>query len=113
MTTPANDPSNYRTHPMGYACSDCNASSPIGQAVRHTSRCDIAPRLFVLPSDQAEGESSKRSAARGTSANAAARSDLRSAAKRGDARLTFTDADISRGVRSGEITESDAMNQDC
>lgn len=40
---------NYKPHPMGYCCVDCNASAQIGKAVRHTSRCDIAPRQGVFP----------------------------------------------------------------
>jgi hypothetical protein len=105
--TNATDPSNYRPHPMGYACLDCNAAASLGQAVRHSARCDIAPREFVLPADQAAGPSSKRAERRGTAPNS-----LRAAAKRGDARIYFADADISLAVRNGEISESDAMNQD-
>jgi hypothetical protein len=111
------NPINYRPHPMGYTCRDCNASASLGQAVRHTGRCDVAPKLFVLPADQAEGSSSKRASKRGKAPNQLAKRDakrpgLHSVAKDGSARLYYTDAEIAQGVRRGEISESDAMNQD-
>lgn len=40
---------NYRTHPMGYACVDCGQAAHVGDAVHHSSRCDIAPRKAVFP----------------------------------------------------------------
>ena len=74
----------------------------------------------MLPYNQVEGESSKRSQRRGTSANALAKRDAKArkrvsivvAAKRGDARLHFTDDEIEQAVRDGKISRSDAMNQD-
>jgi hypothetical protein len=111
-------PENYKPHPCGYCCVDCNASARVGQAVRHTSSCDIAPRDFVLPEDQEEGESSKRSIKRGTSAahqarKAAAKRDVARSAKGGTAYADgFDDRDLVNAVRNGAISESDAMNQD-
>ena len=48
----ASDPSNYKSHPQGYCCVDCNGAARIGVAVLHSARCDIAPKSFVLPADQ-------------------------------------------------------------
>ena len=96
------DPSNYRPHPYGYACVDCNASAKMGDRCRHTGLCDIAPKMRVLPSDQAQPASVSR-----------AKPSLRAAVKRGDASLYYTDAEIVDAVRLGEVSMSDAMNQDC
>ena len=120
-TIPA-DPSLYRPHPLGYACRDCNSSARIGVAVRHTSSCDVAPREFVLPSDQAEDASSPSDRKANIAAAAHAKKlvraststpSLAAAAKEGIAPALFSDREIADAVRRGEISESDAMNQDC
>ena len=122
MTTDARDPSNYLPHPLGYACADCNASSEIGVACLHTSRCDVAPRTFLLPFDQKPGTDLRPASRKANAAFAAwvkaqdkarAAVSLRAAAAEGLAPLHFSDEEIAMGVRNGEISESDAMNQDC
>jgi hypothetical protein len=111
---------NYKPHRLGYCCVDCNASAKVGQAVRHSSICDIAPKQFVLPESQDADESltSKRAAKRGTSANAqarkaAAKRTVADSAKAGTAYADgFDDRDLGNAIRNGAISESDAMNQD-
>ena len=111
-------PEYYRPHPMGYACKDCRASASVGQAVRHTSVCDIAPKQFVLPSDQQPVGGSKRARMRGTAPNRQAKRDARGRDIARDAReglayaFGHTDADLALAVRNGQVSMSDAMNQD-
>lgn len=108
-------PCNYKLSAYGYRCRDCGAEEEIGVAVRHSSRCDIAPKMFVLPSDQKRNDRLPRFRKANDEAAAGERKrakSLAAAAREGTARLHFTDAEIAYGVRTGEISESAAMNQD-
>ena len=111
------DPALYGPHRMGYACLDCRQSAKVGVAVRHSSSCDVAPREYVLPSDQAptatRPQEREANTAWARTVKAAARPSLATVAREGTARLHYTDAEIVDAVRLGEVSMSDAMNHDC
>lgn len=106
LNNPA-DPCNYepRTRQDGTpfedqtACRDCGCWAWDGDGIRHSSRCDIAPRETIVP-----GVWARTSRPRGVL--------IHRLAKEGSVRSVLSDDDLVDAVRLGYVSASDAMNQD-
>lgn len=110
------DPSHYEPHPLGYACRHCGVPSWIGVALQHASICDVAPRGVVLPSDQTESPNAtpaQRKLNVEAQREAKKRSkSLAASAREGTVYLHHSEAEVAAALDRGEISMSDAMNQD-
>ena len=79
-----------------HRCPDCGRWAYDGERIRHSSRCDIPEAQAKLEPEASVSVPS-----------------VRESAKRGDSRAHgFSTDDLVLAVRNGEISESDAMNQD-
>jgi len=93
-----------------FQCTDCEQASYNGM-LRHSSRCDVAPRKSVSESHVILADPEEANEAKPALKNE--RPSIQTAAKAGNLRSSgYSDDEIVGAVRCGAISESSAMNQD-